>query len=164
MVKRVHSGALTALMLLTHAPAQAATQPEHFFVGRLESSGTLKVIFRASETVTDHGTGRTEADGVTVLDQIVERPGEAPRRRVWRLQQVSPGKVSGTLSGADGPVVGDYVGGVLRLRYTMADGVHVDQRLTFAADGRSASNQMTFRKFGFNVATLKGTIRKLDDK
>ncbi len=154
------------LLLAVSAPVMAddllLTAPERFFVGRLESTATLRIIFRAAQTVTDHGTGRTDADGATILDQTVNRPGEPPRRRLWRLQQISPGKIGGTLSGARGPVRGDFARGVLRLFYTMDDGIRVEQRMTFAADGRSARNHMIFRKFGIGVATLDGTIRRVD--
>ena len=51
--------------------------------------------------------------------------------------------------------------GVLRLNYVMDDGVRVVQSLTFAPDGRSARNTMSFRKFGLNVATLEGTIHRV---
>lgn len=151
---------LATLTLAVPLHAQA-TAPERFFVGRLESVGRLKIIFRAGETVKDHGSGRVEADGTTVLDQMVERPGEAPRRRIWRLRETSPGKVTGTLTGARTAVSGTYANSVLRLDYTMDDGVRVDQQMTFAPDGQSAQNRMLFYKFGINVATLQGTIRRV---
>jgi hypothetical protein len=153
---------ISLAVLALAAPLQAqSTAPERFFVGRLESAGRLKIIFRAAETVKDHGSGRVEAVGTTVLDQMVERPGEAPRRRIWRLREVSPGKVAGTLTGAKTAVSGTYANNVLRLDYTMDDGVRVEQHMTFALDGRSAQNRMLFYKFGINVATLQGTIRRL---
>jgi len=151
---------LAALALAAPLHAQA-NAPERFFVGRLESAGRLKIIFRAAETVKDHGSGRLEADGTTVLDQMVERPGEAPRRRIWRLREVSPGIVAGTLTGAKTGVTGRYADGILRLNYTMDDGVRVVQKLIFAPDGRSARNTMSFHKFGLNVATLDGTIHRV---
>lgn len=151
---------LTGLAIAAPLHAQA-TGPERFFVGKLESAGRLKIIFRAAETVRDRGSGRVEPDGTTVLDQMVERPGEAPRRRIWRLREVSPGVVAGTLTGAKTGVKGLYANGVLRLNYTMDDGVRVVQQLTFAPDGRSARNIMSFHKFGLNVATLDGTIHRV---
>jgi len=149
------------VVLLTGAAHAEAPSPERFFVGRLESAGRLKIIFRAAETVRDHGNGRVEPDGTTVLDQMVERPGEPARRRIWRLREVSPGVVAGTLTGAKMGVKGFYANGVLRLDYTMDDGVRVVQSLTFAPDGRSARNTMSFHKFGLNVATLEGTILRV---
>jgi hypothetical protein len=51
--------ALIALLVLLTSPVHAETpSPERFFVGRLESAGRLKIIFRAAETVRDHGSGR----------------------------------------------------------------------------------------------------------
>ncbi len=152
---------LVPIVLLAGAARAEAPSPERFFVGRLESAGRLKIIFRPAETVRDHGSGRVEADGTTVLDQVVERPGEAPRRRIWRLREVSPGVVAGTLTGAKTGVTGRYAKGVLRLNYVMDDGVRVVQSLTFAPDGRSARNTMSFHKFGLNVATLEGTIHRV---
>lgn len=150
-----------SVALLAGTAHAEAPSPERFFVGRLESAGRLKIIFRAAETVRDHGSGRLDADGTTVLDQMVERPGEPARRRIWRLREVSPGVVAGTLTGAKTGVTGLYTNGVLRLNYTMDDGVRVVQSLTFAADGRSAHNIMSFHKFGLNVATLEGTIHRV---
>ncbi|MFZ4746660.1 MAG: hypothetical protein ACOYLK_07145 [Sphingomonas sp.] len=152
---------LTSFALLAGAAHAEAPSPERFFVGRLESAGRLKIIFRAAEAVRDHGSGRLDADGTTVLDQMVERPGEPARRRIWRLREISPGVVAGTLTGAKSGVKGFYAHGVLRLNYVMDDGVRVVQSLTFAPDGLSARNTMSFRKFGLNVATLEGTIHRV---
>ena len=69
--------------------------------------------------------------------------------------------MAGTLTGAKSGVKGFYAHGVLRLNYVMDDGVRVVQSLTFAPDGRSARNTMSFRKFGLNVATLEGTIHRV---
>lgn len=152
---------LTSFALLAGTAHAEAPSPERFFVGRLESAGRLKIIFRAAEAVRDHGSGRLDTDGTTVLDQMVERPGEPARRRIWRLREISPGVVAGTLTGAKSGVKGLYAHGVLRLNYVMDDGVRVVQSLTFAPDGRSARNTMSFRKFGLNVATLEGTIHRV---
>ena len=85
----------TPFVLLAGVAHAEAPSPERFFVGRLESAGRLKIIFRAAETVDrDRGSGRVEADGTTVLDQMVERPGEPARRRIWRLREVSPASSS----------------------------------------------------------------------
>jgi hypothetical protein len=142
------------------ALADIAAAPERFFDGSTQGSGTLKVVMRKASVITDRGVGRTERDGTVVLDQIVEERGKPPRKRQWRLRQVAPGRIEGTLSDARGPVIGTFARNVLDLKYTMKDGVGVTQQLRLSPDGQRAENVMTFRKFGMTVATLTGFIQR----
>ena len=147
--------------LILAAPGYAnAPAPERFFDGETSGSGTLKVIMSKPKTLTDRGIGRTERDGTVVLDQIVEEPGAPTRKRQWRLRQVSPGRIEGTLSDAKGPVIGEFANNVLHMRYTMKDGVKVEQWLRLSPDGQQAENRMVFKKFGMTVATLEGSVRR----
>jgi len=100
--------------------------------------------------------------GALVLDQIVEEEGKPARRRQWRLVRAGANRVTGTISDASGPVTGELAGNVLHLRYRSAEGPSVEQWITFHAGGRTAHNRMIFRRFGLSVATLEGTIRRLD--
>ena len=133
-----------------------------FFTGRTEGTGTLRKIFSGSRPLRVRGTGYREADGALVLDQLVEEAGSAPRRRQWRMRETSPGRYSGSLSDAEGPVTGEADGNRLHLRFRMNGGLDAEQWLTLSADGRVASNRMTVRKFGITVAAVSETIRKTD--
>jgi Protein of unknown function (DUF3833) len=158
------SSASFALLLL--APPAAAPAPdaaERFFVGRTESVGTVAVAFSGSHKVRDRTLGRIDAAGALLLDEVVEEEGKPVRRRSWRLVRGAGGRISGTISDASGPVSGELRGNVLHLAYrSLEGGAQVEQWITFNPSGRTASNRMVFRKFGFKVATLEGVVRRSD--
>jgi len=105
--------------------------------------------------------GRVGADGVLVLEQLVQDGGGPPRRRHWRMWATAPGRYSGSLSDAVGPVAGELQGKRFRLGFRMKGGLKVEQWLTPLPDGRTVINRMTVRKFGIPVATVDETIRKI---
>jgi uncharacterized protein DUF3833 len=146
-------------LLLAAAPP---TAPEHFFVGRTEGAGTVRMILSGSHKVSDHSRGRLDKSGALILEQIVEEEGKPARRRSWRLVRAGGNRISGTISDAKGPVAGEIKGNVLHLKYRSAEGPSVEQWITLHANGRTASNRMTFRKFGLKVAILESTIRRMD--
>lgn len=146
------------LLLLQAAPGSAL---ERFFVGRTEGSGTVHVIMSGRHAVRDRATGRMQGNTL-VLDQVVEEEGKPARRRVWRLTRAGGNAVTGTISDARGPVTGTVSGNTLNLRYRMNDGPSVEQSITLQPGGRTATNRMTFRRFGLNVATVETTLRRID--
>ena len=151
-----------ALLLLAAAPA-ASAPPEHFFVGRTEGAGTAQITLAGSRKVRDVTRGRLDRSGALILDQMVYEEGKPARRRSWRLVRSGPNRLSGTISDANGPVTGDIRGNVLHLRYqTRDEKAQVEQWITLHPGGRTASNRMVFKKFGFRAATLNSTIRKVD--
>jgi hypothetical protein len=150
---------LLALLLVQAAPPGSAL--ERFFVGRTEGSGTVHVVMSGRHTVRDRATGRMQGNTL-VLDQVVEEEGKPARRRVWRLTRGAGNSVTGTISDARGPVAGEVSGNSLHPRYRLAEGPSVEQRITLLPGGRSASNRMTVRRFGFNVATVETTVRRVD--
>jgi hypothetical protein len=152
--------AILGLLLLAQAPSAFA--PEQFFVGRSEGQGVVHVMLSGRHAVRDRSRGHMDRAGALVLDQVVEEEGKPPRRRVWRLVRSGSNRFGGTISDALGPVAGEVAGNVLHLRYRLAEGPSVEQWITFQPGGRSAHNRMIFRRFGLNVATLEGTIRRLD--
>ena len=103
-----------------------------------------------------------DAAGALVLDQRVEEEGKPARDRRWRLVRAGPNRIPGTLSDARGPVTGDIDGNVLHLRYRSREGPSVEQWITFQPGGRTASNRMTFKRFGLTVATVDEVIRRAD--
>jgi hypothetical protein len=146
-------------LLLIQAPPGAL---ERFFVGRTEGSGTVHVMMSGRHGVRDHSRGRMDPSGALIIDQIVEEEGKPARRRTWRLARSGPSGITGTISDARGPVTGAVSGNVLVLRYRLAEGPSVEQRITLQPGGRTALNRMTFRRFGFNVATVEETIRRVE--
>lgn len=150
---------LLALLLLQ---AAAIPAPEQFFVGRSEGEGVVQVVLSGRHGVRDHSRGHMDRAGALVLDQIVEEEGKPARRRSWRLVRSGPNRFAGTISDASGPVSGELAGNVLHLRYRLAEGPSVEQWITLHPGGRTAHNRMVFRRFGLGVATLEGTIRRVD--
>jgi hypothetical protein len=159
-------GLALAILAMATGPglaAPAAAFPVlRFFEGRTEGTGRLKVLLRSAETVGVASFGRVAEDGTLLLAQTVSEGGKAPRTREWRIRETAPGRYSGSLTDAIGPVTGETVGDRLRLRYRMKGDLRVEQWLTLAPGGRAASNRLVVRKFGLTVATLDETIRKRD--
>jgi hypothetical protein len=154
---------LAFLLLAPAAAAAPAVGPEQFFVGRTEGAGTVSMVLAGTHKVRDHSRGRLDRSGALILEQVVEEEGKPARRRSWRLVRAGGNRISGTISDAVGPVSGEIAGNVLHLRYRTVEGsAQVEQWITLRPDGRAAANRMVFRKFGFKVATLDSTLRKLD--
>ncbi len=152
--------ALLALLLLAQAPA--AQGPEHFFVGRTESAGTVHVIMSGRHAVRDRSRGRIERGNVLILDQNVQEQGKPARSRTWRLVRTAGNRIAGTISDARGPVTGLVRGNVLHLRYRSAEGPNVEQWITLHPGRRTAHNRMVFKRFGVTVATVESVIRRVD--
>jgi hypothetical protein len=153
---------LAALATVSAAPAPAPRfDPVTFFSGRTEGVGTMKIMLRGSRAVRVQGHGQVQRDGSIVLDQTVNAGGKSQSRK-WHLRETAPGRYSGTLSDARGAVAGDSAGNRFHLAYQSKSGFAVEQWITLAADGRSARNLLTAKKFGMTVGKLDETIRKLD--
>ncbi|WP_114951033.1 DUF3833 family protein [Sphingosinicella terrae] len=140
----------------------APPPPEHFFVGRMESVGTVDMILSRPHRVRVRTQGRMARDGALIMDQVVEEEGKPPRSRSWRLVRSGPNRFTGTVTDGRGPVTGEMEGNVLRLRYRTNQNISVDQTITLHRGGRTAHNRMTFRRFGLTVATYEETIRRVD--
>jgi hypothetical protein len=153
---------LFALFALLQAPAQLSPL-ERFFAGRTEGTGTVRIIMSGTSTVRTQGRGRILPDGSLALDHVVHQQGEPVRRRSWHMRRTGPGRYTGTISDARGPVAGELQGNRLHITYRTREGHAVDQWITFHPDGRTATNQMTFRRMGIRLATLQETIRRVGD-
>lgn len=152
--------ALLSFLLLVQA---SATQgPEHFFVGRTTSTGMATILMQGSHAVRDRGQGRIERGNVLVLEQVVEEEGRPPRARTWRLIRSADNRVTGTITGVQGPVTGDVRGNVIHLRYQSSEGPAVEQWITVDPGRRTARNRMVYSRMGMQVATVETVIRKLD--
>ena len=151
-----------SLALLLLSSSQAVSPLEQFFVGATSGSGTVSVILSGRHAMRDRAHGRIDARGALLLDQIVEEEGKPARRRAWRLVRAGGNRVAGTISDANGRVSGEIDGNRLHLRYRLKEGPSVEQWIVLRPDGRTASNRMTFKRFGMRVATVESEIRKVD--
>jgi hypothetical protein len=153
------------LSILFAASLLAATPPdspfERFFLGTTQGNGHVSVVVAGRHAMRDRSRGRKEA-GALLIDQTVEEEGKPARHRAWRLVWAGADRVTGTISDANGPVAGKLVGNRLQLRYRMKDGPSVEQWIELHPDGRSATNRMSFHRFGFKVASVESEIRKID--
>jgi hypothetical protein len=152
--------ALFGLLFLAQAPA--APGPEHFFVGRTESTGSVSVMMSGRHAVRDRSRGRIERGNILILEQNVEEQGKPARSRTWRLLRTPDNRITGTISDARGPVTGEVRGNVIHLRYQSQEGPGVDQWITLDPGRRTAHNRMVFRRFGVTVATVESVIRRVD--
>ena len=133
-----------------------------FFEGRTESIGTVRLVTKKPFQSKAIGKGEIRDDGSLVLVQRVYDQGEQPRDRRWHMRKVAPGRYTGTMSEAKGPVTVEEVKGNYRFRFRMDGSVSVEQWLIPSPDGRSAHSKVSIRKYGIPVGSSSGIIRKLD--
>ena len=154
---------LLSISLAAPSAATAGTDdPLTFFAGRTESIGTVKIAMKKPYRSRAIGEGQITSDGTLILVQRVEDQGQLPKERRWKMHKVGPGKYSGTMTEAKGPVVVEEVGGKYRFRFRMDGSVAIEQWLIPAADRRSAASKVTIRKYGVVVGRSDSVIRKLD--
>lgn len=134
--------------------------PAAFFSGRTEGRGTLSVVLRRPRTTLVRGEGRRAPDGGIVLEQTVTQGDGRPTRRTWHLRETAPGRWTGTLSDASGPVTGSVSGNRLYLSFRMKGGLKAQQWLYLQQGGQVARNVMVIRKYGLPVARLVETITR----
>jgi len=140
--------------------AAKLTDPMRFFEGRTEGVSTVKVVMKKAYTSRTIGRGEIE-NGVLNLVQRVNDEGRSPFERRWTMRQVAPGRFTGAMSEAVGPVTVDEVGGRFRFRFRMKGNLSIEQWLTPLPGGREALSKISIRKFGMTVGRSDGTIRKL---
>ena len=151
------------LFAATAFPASAElADPLRFFEGRTESIGTVKLVTKKPFKSRAIGKGEIRSDGSLDLVQRVEDQGEQPRERRWRIRPVGPGRYTGTISEAKGPVTVEEIGDRYRFRFRMEGSVSIEQWLTPMPDGRSARSVVTIRKYGIKVGSSDAVIRKLN--
>ena len=158
---RALAAAVVALHFPTAAGAEPLPDPMHFFEGRTESEGTIKVALKKPFRSHSLGRGRIQRDGTLVLIQQVKEGKSPVKERRWVIRQIGPGRYAGTMTDATGPVTIQRVGEGYRFRFRMKGGLAAEQWVKPLPGGLLASSRMTVRKFGLTVATSVGTIRKL---
>lgn len=148
-------------MILLAAAALSALNPLTFFSGPTHGTGTIKIVFKATQPLRVSSHGRPDGHGGMLLDQKVAQGGEPPKMRHWDLRPTSSTTVRGTLSpDATGPVTGTLSGRVLSLAYPMKGGMTAAQTLVLQSGDRVLINHMTVKKFGITVATIDERITK----
>ena len=121
----------------------------------------VRVIFKKPYRSRCLGQGRIESDGSLTLVQRVEDEGQSPHERRWRVRELGPGRYTGTMSEASGPIEIQRIGDRYRFRFAMKGNLSVEQWLTPMPGGTSARSITKVRKFGMTVATSEGSVRKL---
>ena len=157
---------LLALAACTAAAPPEAMQPGPvfdpvaFFTGPTHGDGKLDQIMKGVRTVTVDSVGWPEKNGSLTLTQRIAMQGDPPRSRVWKFRMVAPGRYTGSLSDASGPVETVAIGRAIRIRYPMKGGLQVEQWLIALPGGRAIDNRMTVTTWGMRVATLRERIEK----
>jgi hypothetical protein len=136
--------------------------PLTFFEGRTESVSTVRIAMKKPYRSRAIGKGQIKPDGSLELIQRVEDEGQLPRERRWHMRQVSPGRYTGTMSEAAGPITVEEIDGRYRFRFRMQGSVAIEQWLTPMPDGRSARSVIIIRKYGIHVGSSDGYVHKLD--
>ena len=137
-----------------------AFDPVAFFEGRTEGLGVLRVRGRAPVLVRVESVGRGLDGGGLELTQTIRRGDGAPYSRTWTLRPDGPGRWTGALSEADGPVEAVSDGGRLTIRYGMGGGLSMHQELGLEAPGL-VLNRSSVRFWGVPVARLTEQIRRV---
>lgn len=145
-----------------HAAASSIDDPLRFWEGRTESLSTVKVVMKKPFRTRAIGRGRIRPDGSLELVQRVEEGDNPPKERRWHIRQVGPGRYTGTMSEAKGPVTIEEVGGRFRFRFRMKGNLAAEQWLIPRPGGKAAISKLIIRKLGMAVARSEGTVRKLD--
>ncbi len=142
------------------AAAEKMSDPMRFFEGRTEGTSTVKVLARKAYRSRTTGKGEIK-DGALHLVQRVNDEGKDPFDRKWHIRQVAPGRFTGSMSEAKGPVTVEEVGGKYRFRFKMKGGVSIEHWLIPMPGNKAASSKLVIRKLGITVGTSTGSIRKI---
>ena len=143
------------------ATAQGILEPLRFFEGRTELLSQVKVMMKKPYRSQTVGRGQIMPDGSLSLVQQVHDHGKPASQRRWLIREVSPGRYTGTMSDAVGPVHIQRVGGRFLFKFMMKGKLAVEQWLTPLPGGKAATSKVTVKKLGMRVASSEGTIRKL---
>ncbi len=134
--------------------------PVAFFTGHAEGRAELYELLSGPRPLAVHSDGRADGKGGVFLVQRIEQQDRPGRTRSWHLVPAGPGRFTGTLTDANGPVEATVDGPRLHITYPMKGGLDVDQTLTLSPDGTSLDNRMSVTKLGLRVAHLEERIRK----
>lgn len=141
------------------ADPAATLDPIAFFAGASAGDGTLRIIFDDPQPIRVESRGRRNSDTL-VLDQSIREGDKPARQRRWIMQRTAPGRYTGSLTDASGPVAVAVEGPRATISYRMKNGMAVRQQLALQKGGRVILNRLEVRRFGVRLAVLDETIRK----
>lgn len=152
---------LSACATPSDLPAGTARlDPIAFFAGETHGTATLDPIVGKSTPVrVDSRGSRTDANGLSLIQRISEGT-KPPRIRTWVMQPAGPGRFTGSLTDAKGPVDITIAGPRATIHYVTPAGMKIRQQLALQPDGRTILNRLEAFKYGIRLATLHETIRK----
>lgn len=116
----------------------APFDPIAFFTGPSQGSGTLRPVVGSASAITVTSRGTPQPGGLLLVQEIRQQ-GKAPRTRAWTMRRLGPGRYTGTLTDAEGPVELTTSGPRATVRYRTPDGVTIRQQLALQPDGRTSS-------------------------
>jgi hypothetical protein len=151
-------------LIATPVRAEPPIDPFRFFDGHTESEGSVKVAFKRPFPTQSQNRGRILRDGTLILTQQVKEGKNPAKERRWVIRRTGPGRFSGSMTDATGPVTIEHIGEGYRFRFRMKGGLTAEQWVKPLPGGNAASSRMTIRKLGLTVATSVGTIRKLSGR
>jgi hypothetical protein len=162
----VKLAAAAVLFCALAAPAAAVPEPKldmlAFFTGKTHADNVIKVALHAPHKLIVDSIGGHNKEGEFVLIDTVQEEGKPVRKRTWVMRPAGPNRFTGVLSDAKGPVDVTVSGDSALIRYTMKEGgLKVEQRVQLQRDG-TLSNTVVAKKFGLKVASVDGTIRRVD--
>jgi len=143
------------------ASAPKLAEPLRFFEGTTEGVSTVRVLMKKPYRARTIGRGRLDQKGSLILIQSVEEEGRPTFERRWHIRRIAPGRFSGTMTQAIGPVTVTQIGERYLFRFKMKGSLSVEQWVTPLPEGKSARSVSTIKKLGIKVATSEGIIRKL---
>jgi hypothetical protein len=155
------AAAAGAAVVQLPADSAATLDPIAFFTGRSQGEGTVDTLLGRRVKLLVTSVGEKQGDTL-ILDQTIREGAKPPRVRRWIMRPVAPGRYTGTLTDAEGPVNVTVAGPRAAIRYRMRGGLDVDQQLTLQRDGRTLLNRLHVKKFGVRLAAVEETIRKLN--
>lgn len=141
------------------ATSAAALDPVAFFRGPTHGDGRFHQVMSSPHGVQVDSVGQPRPGGGLLLTQRITEAGKEPRTREWVIQPAGPGRYTGTLTDAVGPVELTVEGARAEVRYSMKKGLKVTQELALQADGKTILNHLEVHKLGVRVAWLDETIR-----
>ncbi len=134
--------------------------PIAFFSGDTSGRGTVRVALKTAVPLRVESRGVADGKGALAVDQRIREGDKAARSRRWIIRPAGPGRYTGTLTDAEGPVSVAASGNSAQISYTMHNGLDVDQRLVLADDRSTIRNHMTISKWGMRLAWVDERIGK----
>jgi hypothetical protein len=156
-------------MLAAVGLAPAAGEPDPkldmtgFFTGRTHADNVVRIALHGPHKLIVDSIGGRNKEGNFVLIDTVQEEGKPVRKRTWEMHPVGPGRFTGSLSDAAGPVDVITQGNSATISYVMKDGnLKITQQIQLQSDGKTLSNHVIAKKFGMKFGEVDGTIHKLD--